>query len=343
MNGYSFINFRLSLRAEELNMTEPTPYDKDNASTPVVFSEADHETWRTFYAMHQRILKEHKNLIHPYYAENMNILQLFKSGIPSLQTINKILMPLGWSARYVHGYHPPWKIFQLIHQRIMPLSSSIRPANEVGFASEPDLIHDIFGHLPALLHGDYRKLLSSWAAIAQSQPVSPADQALYYVNKTIVEHRATNEELVNLKGLARQLGSLDHCRLSPVQILDKLYFWGFEFSVIKSANGLQVLGAGLLSSLTELETIETRFQVAREQHQEIFKPLNFETLTLSYNISDAQDGYFYGESIADYQDLIKQTAAWLAPAPANFTPQTERLRSYNSHHPHHQDMVHDRL
>lgn len=305
-------------------------------NTQVLFSETDHGTWRTFYAMHQRTIREHRSLIHPYYAENMEILHLFKARIPTLKEINKILSPLGWSARYVHGYHPPWKIFQLLHQCIMPLSSSVRPAHEVGFASEPDLIHDIFGHLPALLHKDYRKLLATWSHIAQSQDVGPVDKALYFVNKTIVEHKAGDDELANLKGMARQLGSLDHCRLSPIQILDKLYFWAFEFSVWKSTQGLQVLGAGLLSSLTELEAIEARYQASITQLQKIFQPLTFETLTQSYNISDAQEGYYYGENITDYLDIFSQTKSWLTPAPSEtvFGGDDRNPKNFGDSHAH---------
>ena len=286
----------------------------------VVFSPRDHETWREFYHRHALTMEKHRHLIHPCYLKNLWVLERFKNHVPSLREINEVLADFGWSAQYVHGYHPPWKVFRMLHAQIMPLSSSIRPAHEVGFAREPDMIHDIFGHLPSLMEPEYRKLLARWSKLAQSQPRSAIDRTLYHLNKTIVQNRASYDETEVLKRMARELAQLDHLRLSPLQVVDKLYFWIFEFGIIQKPEGLQVLGAGLLSSLDELSSLQARQGEGLQRGAfggdntgpSILKPLSLKTLCQPYSISDSQGAYATVKSLGMYDALITASAHMLS-------------------------------
>lgn len=275
-----------------------------------LFTEEDQKTWREFYRRHEMAVAEHGSIIHEYYLEYVSILKLFKNHIPSRRELMQVLEPFGWSVQYVHGYHPPWKVFRLLHAKIMPLSASIRPAHEVGFAREPDIIHDIFGHLPALLHPDYRRILGHWSALANQQPLSAIDRTLYHLNKTIVQNKAAQAEIEALKRVARDLAQLEHVRLSPMQIADKLYFWIFEFGVLENPSGPKILGAGLISSLDELASIHERcrHQSVQDLRKEgLFQTLTWETICRPYSISDSQTSYGTVADIADYDQLIDDT------------------------------------
>ena len=269
------------------------------------FMPDEHETWRRFHAEFTRSMKRHEGLLHPFYKENLDVMAEFRDGIPSLATLNGILRTIGWSARYVEGYTPPWRVAQLLTQRVMPISRSIRPKDEIFFANEPDLIHDLFGHLPTLLHPGYRRLLLRWAQMASRAAITEFDRTHYHLNKLIVQaqDKVAPSMLQELTVAASSLATFSAHAPSSLQIFDKIYFWMFEFAIVQAADGdRRIFGAGILSSLSELATLSG--DVAT-------KPLTLSSILSPYNISRQQTAYLVADSESDFEAIL----AAVAPQP----------------------------
>ncbi len=276
-------------------------------TTSFSYQERDHETWRRFYGAIQRLWVDHADILHPFYRENVHVLSPFRDRIPSLVDITQVLKSVEWTCAWVEGYAPPWDIARMLAERIMPLSRSIRPPEEVFFAREPDLLHDLFGHLPTLMSAEYRNLLSQWARLAFKQPVTETDRAHYHLNKLIVQShdKVPDEALAHLTEASKRLARFVSSSPTRVSILDKLYFWIFEFGLIEQHGQRQILGAGLLSSLSEVE----RFAAGSPTTGR----LNVDTIMSPYNISSAQTDYYAASSMEHLHDVIDGVVKALSP------------------------------
>jgi phenylalanine-4-hydroxylase len=189
----------------------------------------------------------------------------------------------------------------------MPLSRSIRSPEEVFFGREPDLLHDLFGHLPSLMNGDYRRLLSQWAHVASRQPVTETDRAHYHLNKIIVQShdRVPDGLFAHLTVASERLTQFVASRPTRCAIFDKLYFWIFEFGVIENSGRREILGAGLLSSLSEVQN----FALGNTR----IKRLSVDTILSPYNISSCQNEYFAAFDVSHYRDIISAVIKTFAP------------------------------
>lgn len=268
------------------------------------FSPSEHATWRAFHGEFHALMAKHADNLHPFYAQNLEVLKPFADAIPSLADIQALLAPIGWTARYVDGYVQPWLIARLLARRVMPVSRTIRPADQLFFADEPDLIHDIFGHLPSLLHAEYRQLLWQWADVASRVEITAVDQAQYYLNKLLVQNQSQDqsadkvaaERFAQLTTAVSALGQYSDLEPSAMQILDKVYFWLFEFGMIASRGKKRIFGAGILSSLSELAKLGTSPAAVED--------LSLATVLSPYNISRQQARYLAARSEQDFSALL---------------------------------------
>lgn len=268
----------------------------------------NHDTWRRFYHAAMQLWDKHQAIIHPAFRHNIHRLTAFAEGIPGKHEVDAVLAPIGWRCKYVDGLAPAWEIASLIDQQMLPISLSIRSPDETFFAREPDLIHDIFGHLPVLFDAEYRALLKRWSSVASSLAIEESDRAGYHINKLIVtlHDRIDVSSMANLKSAARNLGVFARKHQSRSLIFEKAYFWIFEFGMLMKPKGPQVLGAGLLSSLREMENIAQAGFSAQ--------PLNHDTLLSNYNISEEQDFYLVSRNLQELRKFLDDLAVTYCPA-----------------------------
>lgn len=264
------------------------------------YTEAEQKTWRFFFKEIEKVWEKYAQVIHPYYLNHVKRLYPFTDHIPSLSDINALLDPIGWRAIYVQGYAPPWEISRMYDQKILAISKSIRTPEEIHFANEPDLIHDFFGHLPCLFSPEYRQLLSKWSQVSCQKPVLEIDQAYYHLNKLIAQSEAHIPEkaLIHAKNAAQEIERFISHVPSSVLMMDHAYFWIFEFGIIKNQDQMQVLGAGLLSSLNELEKLTQGSFSSSE--------LNRDSILSSYQISVHQERYLTARDMAHYHSILDE-------------------------------------
>lgn len=264
------------------------------------YTAADHETWRQFFLQIEAVWQSHKALIHPIYLQHRNILKKLSRRIPTLDELRHVLQPVDWDVTYVDGYVPSWEMIELLKNRILPVSAVIRPRDQVRFAKEPDMIHDIFGHLPMLFSESYRNLLQQWLILAQKVSVDEADRTQYHLNKLIVssEGKVASQSMGHLKRASEELHGYQRNHPSLTHVMDKLYFWIFEFGMVKHAAKKYLFGAGLLSSISEIEAIGGQSVPTQ--------PLTASSLNHLSQISDLQNGYLTVPSFKDFSRVIRE-------------------------------------
>lgn len=114
------------------------------------YTEENQETWRALYAGQMEYLAAHASAT---YLEGARTIALGPDHIPELERINVRLGPLTrWQSRAVPGYLPPRAFFACLAKRDFPTTIVIRPRESIGYLPEPDIFHDVFGHVP--LHAD---------------------------------------------------------------------------------------------------------------------------------------------------------------------------------------------
>jgi phenylalanine-4-hydroxylase len=138
------------------------------------YTEENQETWRTLYDRQMEYLADTASDVYLSGARN---IKLVRDHIPFLsgpQSVNTFLMPLtGWQSKAVPGYLPAKAFFACLARREFPTTIVIRPKESIDYLPEPDIFHDIFGHVP--LHADptFADFLQTYgkAALTTDDPV----------------------------------------------------------------------------------------------------------------------------------------------------------------------------
>ncbi|MCE9619847.1 MAG: phenylalanine 4-monooxygenase [Planctomycetes bacterium] len=114
------------------------------------YNAENQETWTLLFDRQMAFLKEHASKT---YLDGATQINLRRDRIPPLDAINSRLQPLTrWQSRAVPGYLPPKAFFACLSRREFPTTIVIRPKESIDYLPEPDIFHDIFGHVP--LHAD---------------------------------------------------------------------------------------------------------------------------------------------------------------------------------------------
>lgn len=135
--------------------TQAQTETSEHTMTPVAqnwdrYTSADHEVWRILYAKRMRELESTASDV---FLNGAELIGLSESSIPDLQDVNRRLIArTGWSAVPVAGFLPAKEFFASLGRRRFPTTVTIRSRDSIDYVPEPDIFHDVFGHVP--LHSD---------------------------------------------------------------------------------------------------------------------------------------------------------------------------------------------
>lgn len=120
------------------------------------YTASDHNVWNTLYTRQMGLLP---GRVCDEYLEGVKALNINAHEIPRFDNLTKILKPrTGWEIVAVPGLIPSKPFFTLLANRKFPVTNWIRKPEEMDYLEEPDLFHDLFGHVPLLTNpvfGDY--------------------------------------------------------------------------------------------------------------------------------------------------------------------------------------------
>ncbi len=112
------------------------------------YTDEEHDVWRTLY---QRMLDVLPNRACDEFMEGLSLLKLGDGGIPDFRNLNTELEALtGWRVVAVPGLVPDDVFFDHLANRRFVAGRFIRTRDQLDYIQEPDIFHDVFGHVPML-------------------------------------------------------------------------------------------------------------------------------------------------------------------------------------------------
>ena len=125
------------------------------------YTAADHETYRRLYS---RQLQQLPGLACDEFIHAVQ--QLGESAqIPRFDAISeRLLRATGWQVVGVPGLIPEEAFFALLAERRFPVTDWIRKPEEFDYVVEPDIFHDLFGHVPLLFNRSFADYMQAYGA-----------------------------------------------------------------------------------------------------------------------------------------------------------------------------------
>lgn len=124
------------------------------------YSAQDHETWKTLYNRQIEHLKGH---VCDEYLQGLKTLHLTADSVPDYEKLNQHLRAAtGWEVLAVPGLIASKPFFTMLANRQFPAGTFIRTPEQLDYLEEPDIFHDVFGHIPLLSHPDYASYMQEY-------------------------------------------------------------------------------------------------------------------------------------------------------------------------------------
>jgi phenylalanine-4-hydroxylase len=128
------------------------------------YTPEDHDVWRILHERRMKVLARTGSRL---FLDGARAIGLRPDRVPDLADVNRRLEPItGWNAIGVRGFLPAPDFFACLARRLFPTTITVRPRAQLDYLPEPDIFHDVFGHVP--LHADhvFADFLQRFGAIA---------------------------------------------------------------------------------------------------------------------------------------------------------------------------------
>jgi phenylalanine-4-hydroxylase len=248
-----------------------------------LYSEENHEAWRRLYARMEEPWRKYAN---PHFLRGIGSLCLDPQRVPRLEDVNQFLCPLtGFKAKAVSGYVPAFAFFDCLRNREFPTTITIRDLRKLDYLPEPDIFHDIAGHVPMHTDPAFADTLVRFGDCAHT--------AVEIVSELKKESEKVRRLTSILKAMAR-------------------FFWfTIEFGLMRGPDALKVYGSGLLSSHGEIEHAIESPEVQRY-------PIQLEwVINQSFEIDHYQPLLFVVDSFGHLFDLVGELERWMREGKLN--------------------------
>ena len=241
------------------------------------YTAEDHEAWRRLY---QRMLPKWERHANEWFLRGVDSLCFHPDRIPRLEDVNRFLCPLtGFRAVAVDGYIPAFLFFDHLRNREFPTTVTIRPKDRLDYLPEPDIFHDIAGHVPMHTDPAFAETLVRFGECA----------------------RTAAELAAGIGDEQRRLEVLT----SNIRAMARFFWFTVEFGLMNTRGGLKAYGSGLLSSSGELEHSLLSPDVQRY-------PIRLEwAINQAFEIDHYQPLLFTVDSFEHLFGLVDQLEHWL--------------------------------
>jgi phenylalanine-4-hydroxylase len=247
------------------------------------YSEKDHQTWRHLF---DRIQPRWGRYANEPFLDGIQALDLAPDRIPRLDEVNQKLRPLtGFQAKAVSGYVPAFLFFDCLRRREFPTTVTIRPHDRLDYLPEPDIFHDIAGHVPMHTNPAFAAALVRFGDCAH----------------TAVEMTAS---IRDASERSRRLASI-------IKGLSRFFWFTVEFGLMRRGNGVCAYGSGLLSSYGELEHAVEAPAVQRYPFQTEW------AVNQAFEIDRYQPLLFIVNSFDHLFELLDQLERWMRTGKLN--------------------------
>jgi len=242
-----------------------------------LYSEENHEAWRQLY---RRIQPRWERYANDHFLKGVEALRLPADHVPRLSEINRLLQPLtGFQAKAVSGYVPGFLFFDCLRRREFPTTITIRPVDRMDYLPEPDIFHDVAGHVPMHTERAFADTLARFGDCAHT--------AVEFTSG-IRDEQERKRRLTNI-----------------IKAMSRFFWFTVEFGLMRGAKGICAYGSGLLSSYGELEHAIESPEVQRH-------PLQMEwVINQGAEIDHYQPLLFIIDSFDHLFELVDRLERWM--------------------------------
>lgn len=181
------------------------------------YTDEDRRVWKKLFSAQWDYLSKSMVAARWFY-DGVRELQLNENSIPKFTEVNKVLAKNGWKIRAVRGIVDDGDFFTLLSQKVFPVTTWLRSMKNIDYLEEPDMFHDLFGHVPFLTNSTYTRFLER------------------------IGHHGVKVFATNNKD--RQY------------MMSRFYWYTVEFGLVRrKIDTYDIYGAGILSSFQETQTV----------------------------------------------------------------------------------------
>ena len=187
---------------------------KKTESKPTVqiyknYTGEDFKVWKILF---NKRLENLQGIVAEEFLIALKDLNFRAEKIPNFNEINKTLRnTTGWSIKTVANISPPKEFFSFLSMKKFTATCWLRSIDQIDYLEEPDMFHDVFGHVPLLSNKDYTDFFKEMGEIAMSVIEDP----------------------------------------KKLEKLQRIYWFTIEFGLIRKNNDFKIYGAGIISSNEE--------------------------------------------------------------------------------------------
>lgn len=170
------------------------------------YTPEQHKIWAELVGRRMPQLREHACR---EYLDGFNQIGLREDRLPDLKAVSALLQPrTGWQSTPVSGFLPADAFFEMLAARMFPTTTWLRGRDSLEYTPEPDIFHDVFGHVPMHAHPVFADFLEHYGKVCA--------------------------------GLMKDPVALER--------MGRLFWFTVEFGVIRQDGETKVYGSGLISS-----------------------------------------------------------------------------------------------
>jgi phenylalanine-4-hydroxylase len=140
------------------------------------YTEENHRAWSILYQRRMETLEETGSAV---FLEGAATIGIGASFVPDLRDVNaRLAKRTGWAAVPVSGFLPAKEFFACLAERRFPTTVSIRSMAQLDYLPEPDIFHDVFGHVPLHAHPVFADFLQRFGQAATRAETEPQVEAM---------------------------------------------------------------------------------------------------------------------------------------------------------------------
>lgn len=166
----------------------------------------EHAVWAELVRRRMPQLRQHACR---EYLEGFEWIGLSEDQLPDLKAVSARLLPrTGWQSTPVSGFLPPAAFFEMLSAKMFPTTTWLRGRDSLEYTPQPDIFHDVFGHVPMHAHPVFGDFLQHYGQICSGLMKNPV----------------------------------------VLERMGRIFWFTVEFGVIRQSGELKVYGSGLISS-----------------------------------------------------------------------------------------------
>ena len=199
----------LSRAQGKLTVAAPFLIEQDWAA----YTPEQHAVWAELVSRRMPQLREHACR---EYLDGFEQIGLQEDRLPDLKAVSARLGPrTGWQSTPVSGFLPADAFFEMLAARMFPTTTWLRSRDSMGYTPEPDIFHDVFGHVPMHAHPVFADFLQHYGKVCAGLMHDPV----------------------------------------ALERMGRLFWFTVEFGLIRQDGAVKVYGSGLISSHGECSRV----------------------------------------------------------------------------------------